>query len=308
MKQQSLNKIILEPTIPEVAFNVEEIYSTYSYFYSKDYSFKGESHEAWELIYINRGEVIIETPEYEKILSREQIFIHTPNEFHKIKANNTSCNIYFISFKCKCNKLYEIAQKPIHIPHTLKNYLISILGEGEIFLAGKNNIPIIKNKKPGFASGQIIKNFIEILLIELMRLNSYDSNEKMLESDVTNTEKSLANYIINYLKENIQTKIKLETIAKAVGYSVSHICYVFKKTIKVSVINYLIKLRIEKAKELMAEGKMTLCQISEYLDFDSIQYFSSQFKKITNITPSQYINYLKLKKFQYDNAENLHFL
>ena len=309
MDNQPLNKIILESTIPEICLSIEEVYSTYAYFYSREYTFRGESHEAWELIYINSGEVTIETPEYQKVLTKGHIFIHIPNEFHKIKANNISCNVYFISFKCECHKLYEIAQKPIRIPLTLKNYIISIIGEGQMYLAGKNNIPVIKNKTPRFAGGQIMKNFIEILLIELIRLNHGDpGNEKLSEFDVTSAEKSLANYIINYLKENLQTKLKLEAIANNLGYSVSHTCSLFKKATGFSIINYLIKLRIDKAKQLMAESKMTIRQISEYLDFDSIQYFSSQFKKVTSVTPSQYIAYLKLKKWQYDNAETMLFL
>ena len=64
-----------------------------------------------------------------------------------------------------------------------------------------------------------------------------------------------------------------------------------------SVIQYFIDLRIKKAKELIAEGNMTLKEISEHMDFDTLQYFSTQFKKTTGITPSQYATIIKTKKY-----------
>lgn len=69
----------------------------------------------------------------------------------------------------------------------------------------------------------------------------------------------------------------------------------------VSLINYYIKLRIMRAHELIAEGKMSMKEISEYLDFDSVQYFSTQFKKITGITPTQYAAVIKMKNYRFDS-------
>ena len=54
----------------------------------------------------------------------------------------------FISFDCKCEQLYEIAQKPISITPALKNYIMAIVDEGLIYLSGKNYIPqTIKQKE-----------------------------------------------------------------------------------------------------------------------------------------------------------------
>lgn len=64
-----------------------------------------------------------------------------------------------------------------------------------------------------------------------------------------------------------------------------------------SIINYLINLRIQKAKEYIIEGKYTLKEISAILNFDSPQYFSLQFKKLTGLTPSQYKTISQTKKW-----------
>lgn len=297
---------VLEPSIPEIELSIDEIYATYVYFYSPTFAYPGEVHEPWELIFVNSGEVIIETPEYEKKLSKGQAFIHIPDEFHKIKANNVPCNVHLVSFKCSCEKLYGIAQKVLDISPTHKQYLFSIINEGQMYLAGKNYVPPHKNKPP-FAGGQLVKYFTEILLIGLIRQNENEAPID-IENDITVTQNPLIDYVIKYLNRNLQKKLKLEEIAHEIGYSVPRICSLFKKATGVSIINYLIRLRINVAKQLIAEGKMSLREISEHLNFDSVQYFSSQFKKITTVTPSQYAAYLKINNFHHSNADDFKIL
>ena len=83
----------LESSVPEIDLHIDKLYSTYAYFYTPKYVFDGEWHQPWELIYTNSGEVTVETPEYKKIVTSGQVFLHTPNEKHKIQANNVSCSM-----------------------------------------------------------------------------------------------------------------------------------------------------------------------------------------------------------------------
>ena len=69
----------------------------------------------------------------------------------------------------------------------------------------------------------------------------------------------------------------------------------------ISVMNYCILLKIEKAKKLIAEGNKNINEIAEILDFNSVQYFSTQFKKITKMTPSQFASAIKLSNFHFDS-------
>lgn len=294
----------LEPSYPEICVKIDELFATYSYFYSSNYEFKGELHDSWELIYANTGEVTVETPEYNQILSKGQAFIHAPNEPHKIRANNVACNMFFISFKCDCPLLFDIAKRPIPIPPRLKNYIFSIIEEGRVYFAGKNSIAP-SPKLPKFASGQIIKNLIELLLIDLIRRQSPKTGKDDDAIASTIAENAIVNRIIDYMKENVQTKLKLKDIAVYLSYSVPRICSIFKKTMGTTILNYFTRLRIQKAKQLMAETDMSLREISEYLDFDTPQYFSLQFKKIIGQTPSQYSAYLKSRNYNVDDVESL---
>jgi AraC family transcriptional regulator len=63
---------------------------------------------------------------------------------------------------------------------------------------------------------------------------------------------------------------------------------IFSKKKSVTLEAYLIKLKIEKAKELIASDKYTLSEISYMLEYSSVQYLSNQFKKVTGVTVSQF--------------------
>ncbi len=63
---------------------------------------------------------------------------------------------------------------------------------------------------------------------------------------------------------------------------------VFSKTTGTTLEKYIILLKIEKAKELVLEGKLTLSEISYQLDYSSVQYLSKQFKQITGYTFSEF--------------------
>lgn len=161
--------------------------------------------------------------------------------------------------------------------NTQKQYIIDIVNNGIVLFAGKNSIPPLKNGEgEEFATNQTVKNLIELLLIGCVR-----NLENKNQSGTVNTqaEQAIVRYTIDFMNENITKKLCLKDIANNLGYSVSHISSIFKKSMNVSIINYFIKLRIMRAHELIAEGNMSMKEISEYLEFDSVQYFPRNLKK-----------------------------
>ena len=285
----------LDSTNIQNVCSIDKLYSTYSYFFSKDFVFSGEYHDAWEFIYVYSGSVIIETPEYAFTLSKNQAFLHSPNERHKIRANNICCSVFVFSFDCTCDEIYNIAHKPLTISPLLLNLLIIAVEEGLAALSGKNHIPV-RNLPVKFASLQVIKNNLELTLISLIRANSLEKENDLKKNQVAGNNLTV-NLAIDYLKEHVHEKILLKDLATSVGYSPSHLSAIFQKETGVSIKTYFNKLRIDTAKELIAKQNMSIQQISEYLNFDSVQYFSLRFKKETGLTPSQYATFLKSQTF-----------
>ena len=294
----SYRHITLESTVVKNSCTIKKLYSTYSYFHTQDFTFAGEYHNTWELVYVYSGSVIIETPDYKFTLEKNQACLHSPNERHKIRANNVCSSLFIFSFDCICDNMDCITKKPLNISPAISNYFIVAIEEGLTFLSGKNNIPV-RNQPVKFGGGQVVKNMLELALISLIRLNSSsDSNNTPKRIAVSNNK--VVDLVIDYFKKNIQNKILLEDLTAVSGYSASHLSAIFQKEMGISIKNYFNKMRIDTAKELLSKRTMSIQQVSDYLNFDSVQYFSLRFKKETGLTPSQYAKFLKSQTSYHD--------
>ena len=80
----------------------------------------------------------------------------------------------------------------------------------------------------------------------------------------------------------------LEQLAKKYGYTPYYFSKKFKQETGMTLRDYAIKQKIEKAKHLLTENAMSISDISAYLGFTSQSYFGSVFRKYTGTTPSKY--------------------
>jgi len=92
-----------------------------------------------------------------------------------------------------------------------------------------------------------------------------------------------------YMIEHISEKITISDLVKFSGSNKTTITTAFKNSADTGVIDYFITLKIDRAKQFLREGKYNISQISDILGYSSIHYFSRQFKKVTGMTPSEYL-------------------
>ncbi len=93
--------------------------------------------------------------------------------------------------------------------------------------------------------------------------------------------------MLTYIYENYAGPVTLESIAKAAEISRSEAGRCFHTYIGCSPIDALIQYRLQMAHQLLSEGAQTLQQISYACGFNSVNYFSRQFKKRYGYTPGQ---------------------
>ena len=77
-------------------------------------------------------------------------------------------------------------------------------------------------------------------------------------------------------------------LAKITHRSYYHLTRIFSSTTGFTIEKYFIRLRMEKAKELIVQDELNLGEIAMKLGYSSQQIFSTQFKKETGKTPSEY--------------------
>lgn len=97
---------------------------------------------------------------------------------------------------------------------------------------------------------------------------------------------------IQYISAHYMENISLADIANEVYISRNYLCSVFKKEMGETLMEYLIKYRIDQAKYLIMTKKYKLYQIAEMVGYHDYAYFTQIFKKHTGVKPSEYENQL----------------
>ncbi|MHB1483511.1 MAG: helix-turn-helix domain-containing protein [Saccharofermentanales bacterium] len=109
------------------------------------------------------------------------------------------------------------------------------------------------------------------------------------ESDFTPSYNHIySRKIIEYLKENYKNDLDISILASLLKLNRDYMCNVFRKTTNFTLIDYLNKLRINKAKELMLSSDNKINMICKEVGIENEYYFSKLFKKYEGITPRQF--------------------
>ena len=85
-------------------------------------------------------------------------------------------------------------------------------------------------------------------------------------------------------------KLTLDDIARHLGVTSYYFCRMFKKETGINFANYLTEVRINQAKKLLRETRLSNRQICEKVGINSTIYFHQLFKNFTSLTPSEYRN------------------
>ncbi len=93
---------------------------------------------------------------------------------------------------------------------------------------------------------------------------------------------------LDYIYENLHTKITLERLAEITELSPAYLSKLFHKEVGSTVSGYIIKKRVEAASNMLKFSDYSCIEISDYLCFSSESHFIQVFKKHTGYTPKNY--------------------
>ena len=124
---------------------------------------------------------------------------------------------------------------------------------------------------------------------------------ELLEDRKTQIAEQIKTAIINlvhYSKEPL--KINLSTyLSHQINQDYNQLSAIFSEVENQTIEKYFIAQKIEKAKEMLTYGELTLSEIAYQLNYSSVAHLSAQFKKVTDLTPSAY------KKQTFDKRKTL---
>ena len=121
------------------------------------------------------------------------------------------------------------------------------------------------------------------LLLHIMK-ESWDEEE----AEASSEKRKDIRDIREYLDQNFDKDIKLDDLADKYNISKYYLSHIFKEQYGTSINNYVISLRITRAKHFLRFTDMTTTEVANRLGYDDANYFIRLFKKIENITPGQY--------------------
>ncbi|MPM05678.1 helix-turn-helix domain-containing protein [Clostridium sp. C8] len=93
---------------------------------------------------------------------------------------------------------------------------------------------------------------------------------------------------LNYISQNLYTKISLSQIANHTSVNPSYISYLFKKEVGISITEYIQREKVEEAKTLIESGEKSFADIYVSLGFIDQSHFTKTFKKFVGISPKDY--------------------
>ncbi len=104
-------------------------------------------------------------------------------------------------------------------------------------------------------------------------------------------------FLQNYITENFGRDISLSRLAKSLGFSEEYLIRLFKKDILCTPYEFLIRVRMENARHMLANSKLSVAEIASSCGYPNFSFFSSSFKKRFAMSPSEYrVRYLSDKK------------
>lgn len=294
--------------------DVDHIYTIHYFEYRKDFHFSGESHDFWEFLCVDKGEVEVTASSDTHILRQNDIIFHQPNEFHNVKANGKIApNLIVISFGCSSSLMDFFRHKILKVSEQERNLLSTIIREARLAFDGRLDNPyqqklVLKDPLP-VGSLQIIKQSLERMFLSLYRrytrFSSPDISRETNKSTTKNADHELYHRILAYMEQNITSNFTMDTLCHDTMLSSSKVERLFRTRHNCGPIHYFCMKKVELAKELIRSDDRNFTQISECLGYSSIHYFSRQFKKFTGMTPSEYASSIKGLSERRESSEDL---
>lgn len=156
-----------------------------------------------------------------------------------------------------------------------------------------NNVDLAQslNKLIRICSGNALgKDILADLTLQELVVHIIQTQNLSLASDPNadcNHDNPLS-YVISYIRTNISEKIQVDDLSEKACMSRTSFYRAFKREFNLSPLDFILKEKIKKAKQLLSESKSSISDVCYQLGFSDLNYFGRQFKKLEGISPSQY--------------------
>ena len=275
---------------------IEKFENLYYFEFGKNFSHIPETHDIWEMVYVDNGRIKAISGEETILLEQGQVIFHAPYEVHahisdKLVANN----MLVVSFISKSPAMDFFKGKAFTLDKSTKKILSLFLNEARNAL---DHIPDNYEKKEDltfapeaiFGEQLLLCYFTEFLITLMREYHNPSSLTSKSKSSNDITTDALGEMVISYMKDNIYSNVSIKDLCEVFLVGKTQLCKIFNETVNQSPIEYYSNLKIKEAKKLLREKNYSITQISEMLGYSSIHTFSRAFKKAAGFSPTAYMH------------------
>ncbi len=243
------------------------------------------SHPHYELYFLLEGERDLFLPNRLYRAIAPCILVIPPYELHKteggsyLRINVNVSDDYLDAYQRQVLESFCGSVIPMPSSETLSPILYEMLG-------------INKYSTHGPAKRHALFSY---LIYRMDRIRESTDAQMEATAEGNGEQSVIALKTLSYLNENFTERITLDDLSEMLYVSKPTILSHFRRYTGCTVGNYLLNLRLAHAKELLANTKMNMSEISEACGFSSPNYFGIIFRRKENISPLGYRKYQKTK-------------
>lgn len=257
------------------------------------YFFPGETHCCMELIAVDRGFIYLLIDDKGYKVNEGELFFFGRNQNHILWSDrDVAPSFVTISFEMAFADEAFYLNKRFKINDSINEVIKRILMERQK----------LYDRHPGgtggngdFAIEQLIKNYMEELMIKLYRIDALDTSKKSSLMIVHKSEEMIVQKCQEYIANNMGARLTISVIAGVIPISASYLNTLFHKTLGCAVGEYIIDTKLDYAKKLILKKELNMTQISTCLGYSSIHYFSRLFKGRVGVSPAGYAKTIDLE-------------
>ncbi|WP_440894762.1 response regulator transcription factor [Amphibacillus sp. Q70] len=183
----------------------------------------------------------------------------------KLLANLEKQNILPMVIVISAYSEFEYAQEALRFG--VINYLLKPIGKTKLIEAVDEAL----KKQEQQDKSKLMKKIID---------------EKLIDIDRNDTQSRSIKQAIAYIDEYFDADITLKEVAEHVHLNSSYLSTLFKEELNLSFTDYLTRVRIQRAKQLLLTTDLNVTEIAESVGYNTPKYFNKVFKEQVELTPS----------------------
>ena len=121
------------------------------------------------------------------------------------------------------------------------------------------------------------------------RIYELMGEKKTEENDDKAEVSSIVKSCMNYIEDHYSEDLSLSLVSEKMGLSSSYLSTKFSQEMGMVFIDYVNKIRVEHACDFLKHGYLKIYEITEKVGFNDTKYFSKIFKKVTGVSPKEYM-------------------